>query len=495
MRFVFDHLGIPHKELTLFVFDDYAIPFSRTLYLTLLRPRQHSEKPVMRPGKSGSVDAFATALYGTVLHIDGRYRMWYTALPTVEDLPILGAGRPGSDLGPHVAYAESTDGIHWEKPNLGLKDWRGRRDNNLVGLDAHAFIPIVLHDEKDPNPNHRYKMFFTNHGYTVSDGDSAQLWLAYSLDGLHWQIAGNKGILDQVYEPMSVFRFGNYYWATGQRSVPMGDKFGKRFMVNYRSPDGIHWLNARGNSMRRGAPIDCSTGFKGIQGHQGEQVHLGAAIWNRGNVLVGLYGMWHGHDARGREPVEIDLGLVVSNDAVHFREPVPDFVMIPSGGQGDWTYKRVVQANAFISTGDETWVWYSGAGDPGPSIVSNAAVGLAMWGRDRLGYLSAEPLGEEPHLLTAPIDLEGQPTQLFINAEGLGPQARLVCQLVDDLGNPFPGSEPSGPLQNSGLREKIVWPVDPSLRAPDGPVRLKVSFTGKRNRDIKLYALYLSKGE
>ena len=26
--------------------------------------------------------------------------------------------------------------------------------------------------------------------------------------------------------------------------------------------------------------------------HQGEQVHLGAALWNRGNVVLGFYGQW-----------------------------------------------------------------------------------------------------------------------------------------------------------------------------------------------------------
>ena len=32
----------------------------------------------------------------------------------------------------HVCVIESTDGIHWERPNLGLVEFEGSRDNNIV---------------------------------------------------------------------------------------------------------------------------------------------------------------------------------------------------------------------------------------------------------------------------------------------------------------------------------------------------------------------------
>ena len=37
--------------------------------------------------------------------------------------------RPG---GPKVSYAESEDGIHWEKPKLGIIDVGGSKQNNVV---------------------------------------------------------------------------------------------------------------------------------------------------------------------------------------------------------------------------------------------------------------------------------------------------------------------------------------------------------------------------
>lgn len=60
-----------------------------------------------------------TILYDPSVIKDGhRYRMWY---------------RTNLWKPPHyTGYAESLDGIHWVKPELGLIDYRGSRHNNIV---------------------------------------------------------------------------------------------------------------------------------------------------------------------------------------------------------------------------------------------------------------------------------------------------------------------------------------------------------------------------
>ena len=53
--------------------------------------------------------------------------MWYN---TFSRRP-----RTGEDVPSHayrVCYAESDDGIQWRKPNVGLWEWCGSKDNNLV---------------------------------------------------------------------------------------------------------------------------------------------------------------------------------------------------------------------------------------------------------------------------------------------------------------------------------------------------------------------------
>jgi hypothetical protein len=66
-----------------------------------------------------------------------------------------------------------------------------------------------------------------------------------------------------------------------------------------------------------------------FEGNRGPQVHLGAALWDRGNVIIGFYGMYE-NPTNDRRTSIVDLGLIVSNDAISFREPVPDFKIVPS---------------------------------------------------------------------------------------------------------------------------------------------------------------------
>ncbi|MFH0964288.1 MAG: hypothetical protein V2A58_09780, partial [Planctomycetota bacterium] len=62
----------------------------------------------------------------SVLYHDGRFRMWYMTMMT------LPGERPSNpDV---VAYAESADGIHWERPEVGLLELNGTRKNGLVTL-------------------------------------------------------------------------------------------------------------------------------------------------------------------------------------------------------------------------------------------------------------------------------------------------------------------------------------------------------------------------
>ena len=55
-------------------------------------------------------------------------------------------------------YAVSNDGIHWVRPKLGLFEFNGSTDNNIVwdGVEVHNFTPF-----KDANPackpEQRYK--------------------------------------------------------------------------------------------------------------------------------------------------------------------------------------------------------------------------------------------------------------------------------------------------------------------------------------------------
>ena len=95
----------------------------------------------------------------------------------------------------------------------------------------------------------------------------------------------------------------------------------------------------------------------------------------------------------------MDLGLAVSHDALHYREPIPNFPIVTAAEdswkrlpEGPWLSKfpALMQGQGFGNIDEETLFWNS----PWPEQKSDG-VRVAVWPRDRLGYLQAysrEPL-------------------------------------------------------------------------------------------------------
>ena len=78
------------------------------------------------------------AAYQSVFQ-DGRlYRMYYRGIHYRH------SGQPAQALEDHpwfLCYAESDDGIHWRRPELGLFDFKGSKANNIV-LTPELLAPV-----------------------------------------------------------------------------------------------------------------------------------------------------------------------------------------------------------------------------------------------------------------------------------------------------------------------------------------------------------------
>ena len=104
--------------------------------------------------------------------------------------------------------------------------------------------------------------------------------------------------------------------------------------------------------------------------------------------------MWNGHPSNDRRLVTMDLGLAVSNDALHYPRARPRlshrFPPPKTAGRNcrtaiPWsTIPHLIQGQGFEQVGDETLYWYA----PWPEQSSDG-VRVASWPRDRLGYLPA----------------------------------------------------------------------------------------------------------
>jgi hypothetical protein len=117
------------------------------------RPWEHGGGPVM---------------YGTVLHWRGKFRMWY-ALWSREPKPA-------------VCYAESDDGVHWDKPSVG----NAGTNVVLAGTAPGRFIDdIAIIDDPDDAEWPLKALYWEGikHDRTKHDWG---IWLARSKDGIQW---------------------------------------------------------------------------------------------------------------------------------------------------------------------------------------------------------------------------------------------------------------------------------------------------------------------
>jgi hypothetical protein len=242
---------------------------------------------------------------------------------------------------------------------------------------------------------------------------------------------------------------------------------------------------------------------------------MGAGLWNRGNVVLGLYGRWDGKtistDPAKRKitPVyglKMDLGLVISNDAIHYREPVQNYVMVPHGAEDDWDSEAILQAQAFHNTDDQTYLWYSHWYTknpfplpplPKPVDIKPQGVGLLTMRRDGFGYLSKQltDLGAKPSsfsrtdtggsVLSKPLTL-AHASRLILNVDQVTAESPLRVALVDDAERSLPGFAPVE-VKQSGMRVPV-----PMKEIPAGlKFRLRVEWpAGAANP--RLYAMYLA---
>lgn len=294
------------------------------------------------------------------------------------------------------------------------------------------------------------------------------------------------------FEVSGLYRFGDFYYAPGQLISPWtwqrdGRDVG-RVMLTYRSSDFEHWSKAKALAFAR-------PGQTIAQPVPGQQTHMGAGLWNRGNVLVGLYGMWQdGPKERPRgsshlHGMRIDLGLIVSDDSIHFREPVPDFKLIARGKEGEWDSISLLQGHAFANVGDQTYVWYSHWDNE--SQFRHQEIGLATLRRDGFGYLSRQVAAEDGHCITTNVPAAPSGYRVRVNVDGVSSVSPLTVELLDKRGNPLPefsGKNAAQVIEPGVGRDVVFGTPLGSSTVRDQPFAIKASFPA--SGDVRLYAIY-----
>lgn len=460
----------PLDEAVFFAFDDRAFPFQNRVQTHLIPGT--NPRVVLSHGPEGSHDE-VLLYYGTVIRIDDTFHMWYNgnygATPRicVQKNCVL-------------CYATSKDGVNWEKPELGLVEFNGSKKNNIVDLPAPDLWSTcaALYEPEDPDPNRRFKMAYETKG---GGGEC----VAFSPDGLRWKPSEKNPVMPG-FEMTGITKHRGMYYVNGQGGSH--HQTWARRLVTLASADFEHWSPCGALGLDR-AP-DVTGPSTEDHAHQYEEVHLGAGLWNRGNVIIGIYGQWHGHFSGDRRRLTMDLGLAISHDAIHFHEPIPDFRFIPAREQPESPRDvgpTLIQGQGMENFGDKTLYWYS------PWCVpEGSGIRLVTWSRDRLGMLN--PFSpSNPRTISCPIQVQEGEAKVYVNASGLGKYSQLRIGLMDEGFHPIPeySGEDAPVVAEDGFRIPLQWKGSDSLSASLGTVRLDIRFEGIRPEDCRLHAVYI----
>lgn len=181
--------------------DDYLIDRLDGAALTLHHPVPREVAIVHDAPWEGESSA-----YHTVFQDGDLYRMYYRGSGRGE--------RRGRLMERHhwshetTCYAESTDGIRWTKPELGLFGHEGSKANNIVwaGPGGHNFAPF-----KDSNPackpEQQYKaLAFMHCEKAMAEGRRVRrLYAFHSPDAIHWSLTQAEPVMtDGAFDSLNV---------------------------------------------------------------------------------------------------------------------------------------------------------------------------------------------------------------------------------------------------------------------------------------------------
>ncbi|MBP86599.1 MAG: hypothetical protein CMJ64_07785 [Planctomycetaceae bacterium] len=381
------------SRLELFV-DDFLVESRTDLTLELHRPiRAELVLALEEPWEGTNLG------HVSILKDGDRYRMYYR-----------GYHNPGFSWSENIytCCAESLDGIHWKKPNLGLVEWEGSTANNIVMRGQHgAYLTPFIDNRPGVPASQRYKSFAGNPPRAM-----------VSSDGLHWSALKEEPVLPKP-------RFGIALWNPQRAEFmayvrawrPQGDGTRLRNIALSTSPDFLKWSEPK--LLDFGAAPD---------------PHL---YWNTALPYFRAPHLYLGFPMRLREYTDTTSGerrdwtdaiLMVTRDGFRFHQHVEAFVR-PGLDRNNWQPHVNMLAYGIVPTSDQELSMY----------LTNAAGGQRHLRRLKLrtdGFVSLRASHKGGELITKPITFSGAKLILNYSTSAIG---SVRVELQSTAGEPIPG--------------------------------------------------------
>lgn len=412
----------------------------------------------------------------TVRDEGGKLRMWYICRD--------------ADNQPNVAYAESADGVAWAKPNLGIVDYHGSTDNNLVGIPS--LEGVVYRDPKAATPAEQY--------IYVTHVKGKGMVRFTSPDGLRWR-ADEKPLIPFSCDTQNVTfwdeRVGQYVlylrswaedkdWTKRLRRVVRltADKLTEPLPIR---PAGDEPPEAK----RRGQPHIFNEVPTVFAADAADPPNVD--VYNLSAQPYPLDPQWTvGFPSfflreKGVSDGRLEVQFTGSRDGIAWqrydRRPY-----VTLGPPGSDTANIVFIGTGMAVRGNEIWQYGTGFrsrhGDVGERKRQTDGV-IYRYVQRLDGFVSLDFDKTDATCTTAPVKIDGP--RLCVNVD-TGALGNLRVGLLDEAGRPIPGFgiDDCLPIHCNSVRATVVWKGRPDLAALKDK-NVQVTFSGTRAR---LYSFY-----
>ncbi len=431
------------------VLDSRVIEATEGVALKPGRVKKHSANPLF--GEDQPWEVRFDNLYPNVVFDEKTrlYRCWYSPFivdPAVSETPA--AERESRRYRPHdremgVCYAESRDGLHWEKPALGLVEFGGNTRNNLVIRGPHGTGVFV--DPADMDATRRFKLFCR-----ASD-KVRTMAAAFSPDGYHWT---EPKLCPEIEVPGDTHN--NAFWAPeiGKYVGITRLKSDQRLVARTESADFIHWTKA----------------VEILRGDVRHQTYA-MPVFRYGNVYLGLPMIFDTATDR------VSCELAWSADTVAWQRIAPGEPLIPNSDKpGDYDWGCVYAGATPVITDQEIRLYYGASNGPHTNW-RDGFLALATLRPDGFAGYETIAVGKAGFVTTAPVICTGK--RLAVSADAAGGRVRVA--VLDDEHLGFDECRPITTDMSGG---SVKWTGDADLKKYEGrKIRLRFELT-----NAKLYA-------
>ncbi|MEZ6070358.1 MAG: hypothetical protein R3C10_08770 [Pirellulales bacterium] len=423
--------------------DDWVIERMSGLERTLHRVKKHPNNPLLTaemPWEKPCVLLYGSVMYDPQREQD-RFRMWYLCFtPRYNDDYTERLEKSG-----RIAYAVSRDGLHWERPNLGLHEYEGSKDNNIV-IPGPWGVASVHFDPRDPDPARRYKAQVRYNGHRGY----------FSPDGVHFTESGRMNLSAYDRSTVHWHPLEQRWFASTKNWYKVPDEEDQRGRGYAESNDFVDW-----------SPVTymCGTSLE-----SGEIVY-GLEPFYYESMFFGLW------DRYRREPDGLlDVQLAVSHNGRHWERPSddawipltplpsdfsrakssrsPETGVDPFDPRVPWDYaNNSASMLGPLRVGEELWMYYSGRSTDHRSQPHVGSIGLGTLRLD--GFFSLDAGDASGELITRPLRLGDD--CLRVNADASRGELRVAI-LDEDCRPIAPYTiEACDPITSDDVRHTITW--------------------------------------